>query len=368
MMLYAIRMLRRQPLRLASTVGGMTLCVMLTLFLHAVYEGVERGSMSYIRALPADVWVLQEGASNILRGTSILPSALEGAIRERADVHSTGSLLLLLTTLHTRSGESTVYLAAFGGEPSIGAEPVLIEGRQLLRDDEIILDRAFAGKAHLAVGDWLLLRADSLRVVGIADGTNMVVIQYAFVTPERARSLIAPARIVTCVLVRTEAGADPALTARAIEEEFPGLAAYTREEFLANNLREVRSGILPLLFAVALMGSVLLTGILATLLTLTIIEQKREFAVLKTIGAPPGFIPGIVIAQGMLLALGGFAIACGGFPALAWAIEYAAPEVTPEITLSGLLSVLSLVTVAGLLGIVGGLLQLRQFTPQEAFR
>jgi len=162
MMLYAFRMLRRQPMRLTATIGGMTLCVILTLFLHSVYEGVERGSMSYIQSIPADIWLLQEGTSNILRGTSILPAPLEDAIRESPGVGSAGSLLLLLTTLETPSGASTVYLASFCGDPSLGAMPALIQGRQISGDDEIVLDRAFARKNGLTLGDRVELRGEAL--------------------------------------------------------------------------------------------------------------------------------------------------------------------------------------------------------------
>ena len=82
--MYATATLREQPQRLALTVAGVALCVILMLFLLAVYRGVAVGSIAYVASSDADVWVLQRHAANILRshGASIeLGNNPEGGAR-----------------------------------------------------------------------------------------------------------------------------------------------------------------------------------------------------------------------------------------------------------------------------------------------
>lgn len=52
--MYALKTLQDQPLRLALTVGGIALCMVLMLFLLSVYRRVADGSVEYLRASHAD--------------------------------------------------------------------------------------------------------------------------------------------------------------------------------------------------------------------------------------------------------------------------------------------------------------------------
>jgi len=52
--MYALKTLQDQPLRLALTVGGIALCMVLLLFLLSVYCRVADGSVEYLRASDAD--------------------------------------------------------------------------------------------------------------------------------------------------------------------------------------------------------------------------------------------------------------------------------------------------------------------------
>ncbi len=66
----------------------------------------------------------------------------------------------------------------------------------------------------------------------------------------------------------------------------------------------MKSGFLPLLYTVAAIGAVVLTVILSLLLSVNILERRRDFAVLKTLGSPPAFLWGLVIKQALLIAAG----------------------------------------------------------------
>ncbi|HEY6953320.1 MAG TPA: ABC transporter permease, partial [Bacteroidota bacterium] len=172
-------------MRSALTVGGIALCVVLMLFLLSIYNGVAQGSVEYIRQSKGDLWVLQEYSTNILRGSSLLSTGHGTLLREIPSIKSASPILFLLSSISNQGKTATVYLTGYDLSAGIGKPSHIVQGRSLAGDDEIILDRSFAAKLGFRVGDFVHLKDDSLKVVGLSSGTNMFVIQYAFVSLQR---------------------------------------------------------------------------------------------------------------------------------------------------------------------------------------
>ena len=49
----------------------------------------------------------------------------------------------------------------------------------------------------------------------------------------------------------------------------------------------MESGIIPLLFIVTLISAIVLTAILSLILSVSILEKRRDFAIMKALGSPP---------------------------------------------------------------------------------
>jgi hypothetical protein len=130
------------------TVGGIALCIVLMLFLLGVYRGVAIGSVDYIRRNPADLWVLQKNATNILRGSSLLTLSHGTLLRETGDVREASPVLLFLTTVWREKENATLFLAGFDPATGAGGPPEIVAGRSVRNDDEIVLDRVFGGPGH----------------------------------------------------------------------------------------------------------------------------------------------------------------------------------------------------------------------------
>lgn len=111
--MYAIRTLIHQPLRLALTIGGVALCVVLMLFLLSVYRGVADGSVEYVRQNKVDLWVLQRNATNILRGSSILSTGHGSIIREVPGVKTASPVLFLLSGIIKDGQVATLFLTGY---------------------------------------------------------------------------------------------------------------------------------------------------------------------------------------------------------------------------------------------------------------
>ena len=355
--MYSLRILRSQPLRLALTVGGIALCIVLMFFLLAVYRGVADGSVDYIRHNRADFWVLQRNATNILRGSSLVSAAQAEGIGRFPEVQSVSQVLLLLASVKKETKVRTVFLTGFEPGPGWGGPPRLTAGRNIVQDTEIILDRSFAAKYRFRLGDEVAVQERRFRVVGLSAGTNAFVIQYAFVTLRAARDLIGFPGLATCFLVKLKPGTEGAAVAGRVRGQWPGLEVYSQKEFLENNIREMKSGFLPLLYTVAAIGAIVLTVILSLLLSVNILERRKDFAVLKTLGSPPAFLWGLVVKQALLIAGASSLAAAVLFFPLVRLIENVSPEVSAKSSAGQLLAV---VAVVGVMSLVSALLSIRR--------
>ena len=365
--MYAIRILIRQPVRSLLTVGGIALCIVLMLFLLGVYRGVANGSVDYIRRNPADFWILQRNATNILRGSTLLTLSHGTLLRETEGVQQASAVLLLLTTVWRENERATLFVAGFDPATGAGGPPEIIAGRSVRSDDELVVDRSFAAKYAIRVGEAVRIQDDSLRVVGLSAGTNAFVIQYGFVTLSRAQSLTGFPSIVSLYLVRLRPGASLDSVRRSIVEDIPGVEVYDQASFLRNNIHEMESGFMPILYAIASIGAVVLTSILTLLLTVIILESRRDFAVMLALGSPERFLSGVVLAQAFILSIAGIVSALALFPPLAAGIELAAPEVSAQGSLLQTGTVSLVVMGITLFSAWLAVRRLRSIYPLEAF-
>jgi ABC-type antimicrobial peptide transport system permease subunit len=337
------------------------------LFLLSAYRGVADGSVEYIRQNKADLWVLQRSATNILRGSSVLFDHQGKIIREITGVQSVSPVLLLLSAIKKESLTATVFLTGFDPVAGLGGPPQLVEGRSVLTGDEIVLDEAFAAKFGFKVGDSVRIQDDILQVVGISTGTNAFVIQYAFVTLQQAQSLIGIPGVATTYLIASEGGADIMKIAQEIREKLPDVEAYDHETFLQNNIREMQSGFLPFIYTVASIGIVVLTAILSLLLSINILESRKDFAVLKTLGSPSGLLSRLIVEQSLLISSMGIVTGLVFYFPMVALIEWVSPEVSTKLSVEQIAVVVLVVAVVSLVSSFISMQRLRRIYPVEAF-
>lgn len=366
-MRYTIRILTNHPARLVLTVTGISLCMILMLFLLGIYKGVSDGSVEYIRQNKADQWILQKNSTNILRGTSMLPVHLKDSIENVEGVEKAYPVLLLITTIENCDNRSSIFLAGYDTESGLGGPPELISGRNVRSDNEIVLDNSFAENNGFKVGDKVVITGDTLTVTGLSSGTNAFVIQYAFTTLDNARSLLGLQDIVTCYLVKAKDGTDSRGLSESLRSKISGVNVYDQSEFLSNNIREMESGFLPILYAIAFLGAIVLTTVLSLILSINILERKKDFAVMKILGSPRAFLPKLVIEQALLISLISGALSVVLYFPLADIIERVSPEVSTVTTPFQVMMVVLVGLLMGLLSSLIALSRLRKIYPLEVF-
>jgi putative ABC transport system permease protein len=293
---------------------------------------------------------------------------LQGEIIKKCNsVKTVSPVLLLLTNINNGKENRTIFLAGYNPSLELGGPPKILKGRNIKEDNEIVLDQSFAVKNNFNVGNKVLLHNDSLTIVGISSGTNAFVIQYAFTTLNEAQSLIGFPNLVTCYLVKLKEGSNEVTVSQTIKKRLNGTAVYSHEEFLNNNVKEMESGFLPILYAIALLGAIVLTTVLSLILSINILEKKKDFAVLKMLGAPKSFLPALVVEQSFLISIfSGIASAVFFFP-LVELIGKLSPEVCTKTTLAQIIIVQAAGLIMGLISSIISIRRIRKIYPLEVF-
>jgi len=366
--MYVIRILTDKPIRFVLTFTGIAFCIILILFILGVYNGVAEGSIEYIKKTPADIWVLQGNNTNIMRGTSIVPANYINVIKRDSLIKSATPVLLFFTNVIVGNNSATVLLTGYV-PGAAGGPPKISDGREIQENDEIVLDKSFAVKHRIEIGNILLIQDDTLHVVGLSTGTNAFVTQYAFVTLEYEQSIIELPGLASFFIIKAKDERSIPLIINTITKKFgSSLSLFTHEKFLLNNIREMEAGILPLFYAIAVIGGIVLAIILSLILSVNILEKRRDFAIMKILGSPQWFLDKLIIAQALTITL--IALFFGViayFPLLRF-IEYVSPEVTAPVGLQHILLVTLVTIVISLISSLLACKKTRSIYPLEVFQ
>ena len=366
--MYAFYIITEHKLRYLLTALGISLCTILMLFLVSVYKGVSYGSVEYVRSGRADLWVLQEHATNILRSTSFLPSAYQEELCKIKGVKSVSPVFFILSSIKLKNSDATLYLTGFDPESGSGGPPVIIKGRSIISDNEIVLDKAFAAKYKLRIGDKVPVRNDSLVVTGISTGTNMFVIQYAFISLKKAQEIIGFKYVVSVYQICAIPGAVLENLKSDIYAGFKNIIVFDKTTFIKNNMQEMESGIIPLLFIVTLISAIVLTAILSLILSVSILEKRRDFAIMKALGSSHGFISGLVVRLSMILSVTGLIFGLILYFPMVSLVEKISPEVA---TKTSFLQILAISTGVMLISVISSFMpnmNIRKIYPLEVFK
>jgi putative ABC transport system permease protein len=288
--------------RLAASVVGVGLAVMLILLLDGLWAGIRRQTTLYTDRTGADLYVLQPGVRDLTAGASTLPLSTLDLVRAdpavlwAAPVRTTYSIF----ELHGTKVAAYVVGALPGGH---GGPWSISRGRAARADDELVVGSLLADRHDIEVGDRLDVMGHRLRVVGLAE-TNGFMMSYVFVTHAALDALASTPETTSFLLVGT---AHPATVQARLARA--GLNVLSRNEVAANDLR----------FAVGIFGSPLRlmvgiglaagTMIIALTAYTTVIERRREYGIIKAMGGTRRYL--VWLAMGQTLALAGLGLGAG---------------------------------------------------------
>ncbi|WP_298887811.1 ABC transporter permease [uncultured Serinicoccus sp.] len=295
----ARRLLAARPVRTGAGVLGIGLALVLMLLLNGLWTGVQEQVTVYDDHLGADLVVVPPGTDSLFADPGIVPLAAVGQIERVPDVTRTWPIRTMYLILELPDGKAAV--AAVASEPGGAGGPwAFAEGRAPVTAEEVVLDALFADGQDLGVGDRLDMFGHAMKVVGLSEGTAMFMTPLLFVTNDAMTGMLGAADTTGAVLVSTTS---PEVVAQRLRDE--GLSVRTPAQLREASLSvatQIYGSPVRLMVAVAFAAGTLIT---ALVVYTGITEQQRDLGVLKALGATPGRIRRLAVAETAALTVAG---------------------------------------------------------------
>ncbi len=329
---------------------GLGLLIGVTLTMAGVYRGMVDDAKVLLRAVDADVWVVQQNTLGPFAESSSVPDDLYRALAGLEGVAQIGNVAYLTMQVAHQETSQRVMVAGFEpGKP--GGPAFLVAGRPIARAHyEAVAD----AKTGFKVGDVVRIRRHDYTVVGLtrrmvsSNGDPMLFIPLkdaqeaqflkdndaiiedrkrlaanpAVNRPgqpgvlEAVQAIQASSHKVNAVLLRLQPGFDARAVADTIER-WQRFTAYTRddmEEILVAKLIATAAKQIGLFLIILAVVSAAIVAFIIYTMTL---GKIKEIAVLKLIGTKNRTIVAMIMQEALGLGVIGFFV--GKFAATLWA-------------------------------------------------
>lgn len=301
--LLARRNLMQERSRLALSVAGVGLSVMLIVLMNGFLAGFDRQVSVYLDSQPGSVVVAQPGIENFSIATSRLSAEAVELIEATPGVGRAVAVDSQLAILDLHGRREAAYLVGYD-RPGAGGPARLLEGREPEADDEAVIDSVLAGRHGLHVGSGLEALGARFRVVGLSGDTWGFMAGYVFMTRAALGRLLQLGQGASFVLVTPAPGTDQSVLLSRLAE-VPGAQALLKADVAAND-RRVSLPLFQLpLRLMALIASVVGALVVGLVVYAATLERRREYAVLKAVGGRNPVLYRTVLLQAMAAALAG---------------------------------------------------------------
>lgn len=349
--------------RLVIAVVGIGASLGLIFLLQGLWQGFQAQISAYEDNVGADLFVGQPGVQNFLGDTSVIPAGSVEEVRAVPGVRQADPVTARAVILGLHDRKQFAFLIA--AEPDgMGGPWGLAAGREVERDDELVVDRTLADQHDVRIGDRVELLGRKLRVVGLSTGTRSWMSSFVFVSPGAAASLLRSEGTVSYVLVRAE---QPDATAVQIGRR-TGLAAVPAETLAENDrilLSKIMSAPLDLMVAVAFVAGTL---IVALTVYSAVMERIREYGIAKAMGIRRGRLLGIVLGQTSVLTLLGTVAGFGVYEAAYRLVGLVRPQFGVQLTPGTVGLVVVAAALMALLAAVIPTLRITRLDPASVYR
>jgi putative ABC transport system permease protein len=129
----------------------------------------------------------------------------------------------------------------------------------------------------------------------------------------------------------------------------------------------MENGILPLFFIITLITAVVLTAILSLILSVSVLEKRKDFAIIKALGAPQGFITGLIMLQSLFLSVSGLVLGIILFFPMISLIGQITPEVANTTSVGQIVLVSAGVLLISVISSILPIRKIRKIYPLEVF-
>jgi putative ABC transport system permease protein len=312
----ASRNLLQDRLRFTASLTGTVFSVVLVMVQLGLYFGFSRMLTTMIDHAHTDLWIVSKGAK-YFEDLSLLNTGMGARLKAIDGVAEVIPLMAGFSAWSLPDG-TMIPVFVVGSDFTAGGLPPwnVVEGaaESLTTPGTVAIDRSYYDRLGVSgVGATAQIRGLSVRVGAVTDGIrSFTTTPYVFTDFGGARSYVGlPAVLTSHFLVRRKPEADIDRVRQNILSKISGIQALTPDQFReqSRSFWLFGTGAGAALFVGALLGVIVGTVIVAQTLYSSTKDHLYEFATLRAMGASDSYIYKVIIAQALLNAIIGFAIA-----------------------------------------------------------
>jgi len=324
----AIKNLFQERGRLLLSLSGVAMALLLVLLLEGIFAGTSEQIVAYPQETDADVWVMQEGVSNMHMTTSILPGNLEEAIPAVPGVEEVTSILYVNNFVEV--GEKWFsYGVGLKEDTARGGPWEMAEGADSSGPGEVIIPDVLARKGGVGLGDNVTIMNRQFRVVGLSKGTFSMANSITFVSYSDLEELLSAPGAASYFLVTVEPGSSPETMAESIRQAIPGINAMSKNAFVSSDRSMAIQMGVDIIRVMTLVGFAVGALVIGLTMYTTTVRRAREYGIAKALGARNRYLLALVMFQTLVIAFMGLGIAV----ALAYLARPLITALVPEIAL-----------------------------------
>lgn len=356
--------------RLAISIGGVAFAVVLIVLLRGLYLAYETKVSDYYDAMHVDAWVIQKGAADLLFSYSVLPDTMVNQLKDIEGIKDVYPYAARQMGFRINGRRVVLYIVAFNPRrQGPGPGPVRMDsGTRDIGNKEIVVERVFARKHGVGLGDTLDINGKHLKVAGICSGSDMVVFQYGFVTRKCARKLLDMQNMCTGFLIDYKPGAYVDDVKSDVESLEGTATVKSLSEMVQANQRVISESFLPVLGVLLTLGFFIGVAVIGLTIYSAVLEHRREYGILKAVGARTRQMLLVVTVQAVASAVAGYVVGIGVSLLAARAAEEWVPQFITHIQTVDVLLVGAAALLMGIIAAVVPLRKIAQVDPAVVFR
>ncbi len=294
----ALRNLFQQKIRLAISIGGVALALMLILALDAIVAGMSRQLTAYIDHSSADVWVAQAGVRNMHMAASALPALVTRDVEQVPGVARATPILYLTSMIVSGDDRHLAYIIGLPRDAPVGGPWRIAAGVAVPQEREAIIDRKVAQQSGIRLGDSVRILGDDFTIAGLSEGTLNLTSSVAFISSDDFSRLRGDrGQAISFVLVEATPDESPDAVAARIEAMVGNVTAQSRTAFAAQERQVINDMSTDVLTIMNLIGLLIGLAVLALTVYTATLARRREYGVLKALGVRNRQLYAIVVAQ-----------------------------------------------------------------------
>lgn len=320
--------LKHKPMRSLLSVFLIAVPVTLILCLVGLSRGMLADSARRARGIGADIIVRPPKTSVLTLSGAPIPEKLVDAIEKKP--HVALAMGMIVHPVSSVSFVSGILLDQFN-EMSGGFK--YLEGGPFRSPDDVIVDEYYARQHRLHAGDQVTdILNQRWHVAGVAEGGKLARLAVPMHT---LQDLTGNTGKVSQIFVKADKPADIPAVLAELKAFLPEYNIYTMEEFTSLlTVENVQGGALST-FIDVMIGIGVVIGFAVVLLSMymAVLQRTREIGILKALGASRWFILRIILAEALVMGLGGTVVGIGlSFAARALILALYPASLTQAIT------------------------------------